>query len=41
MPSNKEHIYRIVLSEWDEVEEIQEVDGLTLEKIHSYQEIHH
>lgn len=39
MPSNKEHIYRIVLSEWDEVEEIQEVDGTTLEKIHSYQEI--
>ena len=39
MPSNKDHIYRIMMNEWDEVEQIQEVDSLTGELIHSYEEL--
>ena len=39
MPSNKDHIFRIGLGDFDEVEFIKEVDALTLEEIHSYQEL--
>lgn len=38
-PSNKEHIIRIALSDFDEVESIKELDQTTMEVIHSYQEM--
>ena len=37
-PTSKDHIIRISLSEWDEVESITEVDALTGEIINSYRE---
>ena len=37
-PTNKDHIIRILLNEWDEIETITEVDSLTGEIIHSYTE---
>lgn len=37
-PTSKDHIIRILLSEWDEVESIQEIDGLTGEVFHLYEE---
>lgn len=39
VPSNKDHIVRIVMDEWDRVEKIEEVDALTGEWIHSYEEL--
>lgn len=37
-PTSKDHIVRILLNEYDEVESILEVDSLTGEVIHSYME---
>lgn len=39
VPSNKDHIVRIAMDEWDRVEKIEEIDALTGEWIHSYEEI--
>ncbi len=37
-PNSQEHVIRILLDEWDEVEEIHEVDPLTGEIFHTYNE---
>ena len=37
-PNSKEHVIRVLLDEWDEVEGIHEVDSLTGEIIHTYNE---
>ncbi len=37
-PNSQEHVIRILLDEWDEVEEIQECDTLTGEVYHTYTE---
>ena len=37
-PNSQEHVIRILLDEWDEVEEIQECDPLTGEVFHTYSE---
>lgn len=37
-PNSKEHIIRVLLDEWDEVETINEVDPLTGEIYHTYNE---
>ena len=37
-PNSKEHVIRVLLDEWDEVEGIYEVDSLTGEIIHTYNE---
>lgn len=37
-PNSKEHVIRVLLDEWDEVETINEVDSLTGEIIHTYDE---
>lgn len=37
-PNSKENVIRVLLDEWDEVEEINEVDSLTGELIHKYDE---
>ena len=37
-PNSQEHIIRILLDEWDEVESINEVDSLTGEIYHTYNE---
>ncbi len=38
-PSSKDHIIRIVMDEWDVIEKIEEVDSLTGELIHYYDEL--
>ena len=37
-PNSNEHVIRVLLDEWDEVEQINEVDALTGEVIHTYNE---
>ena len=37
-PNSKENVIRVLLDEWDEVESIHEVDSLTGEIIHTYNE---
>jgi excinuclease ABC subunit B len=37
-PNSKENVIRVLLDEWDEVETINEVDSLTGELIHTYNE---
>ena len=37
-PNSQKHVIRILLDEWDEVEEIQECDPLTGEVFHTYSE---
>ena len=39
MPSSKDHVIRIIMDEWDTVENIEEVDSLTGELIHRYDEL--
>lgn len=39
MPFSKDHIFRIEMDDWDVVNNIQEVDSLTGELIHSYKEL--